>query len=307
MAPWIGFLAFVAFMLTIDLGIVHRDAHEVRAREALIWSLVWVVLSLGFAGVIWQVYGQERALEFLTGYLIEKALSVDNLFVFLVLFQYFQVPARLQHRVLFWGIVGAILLRAAFILAGAALIARFHAVLYLLGVFLVVTGAKLVWRRHEEVQAQHGWVVTTFRRLVPMVPGYRGSHFTVRERGKRYATTLLLVLVAVEVTDVIFAVDSIPAIFAVTTDTFIVFTSNIFAILGLRALYFLLARGLERLRYLNVGLGAILAFVGAKMVLVDVYRISIAASLGVIAGLLLLSVAVSFLRSPRSAQGSAST
>jgi tellurite resistance protein TerC len=306
-ALWAGFLAFIAVMLVLDLGVFNRRAHVVKPREALVWSAVWISLAMAFNGVVWRVYGSERALEFLTGYLVEKALSVDNLFVFLVLFRYFQVPPALQHRVLFWGIVGAVGLRAAFIVAGAALISRFHIVLYLLGGFLIITGIKLLTRKEDEIEPQRTLVVRLFRRLVPMVPEFRDGSFTVVEQGRRQATLLLLVLASIEATDVIFAVDSIPAIFAITTDPFIVFTSNIFAILGLRALYFLLADALERLHYLKVGLGAILAFVGAKMLLSDVYRMPVASSLGVIAGLLLLSVAASLWRSSRSAHGSAST
>jgi tellurite resistance protein TerC len=294
-ALWIGFTAFILAMLALDLGIFHRKAHAVRIREALIWSMVWISLALIFNAVIYFGFGPERALEFLTGYLIEKALSVDNLFVFLVLFSYFAVPAPLQHRVLFWGIVGALIMRAGFIMAGTALIREFSWIIYLFGAFLVFTGFKLLTSREDEIHPERNFVIKYFRRIVRCVPDYRGSKFSVKEAGHRYATPLLLVLVAIEATDIVFAVDSIPAIFAITTDPFIVFTSNIFAILGLRALYFLLAGMIGRFRYLKLGLGLVLAFVGAKMLLAGWIHFPIALSLGVVAGLLGLSVAVSLL------------
>jgi tellurite resistance protein TerC len=297
-ALWIGFTVFVLAMLAIDLGVFHRRAHEVRAREALVWTGVWVGLALLFGVGIYLWFGSERALEFLTGYLIEKALSVDNLFVFLVIFSYFSVPATLQHRVLLWGILGALVMRALFILAGAALLQRFHWIIYLFGGFLLITGIKLLVQRDAEVHPEQNPILRLFRRLVPAVAGYRGSRFIVREDGKWLATPLLMVLVAIEATDIVFAVDSIPAIFAVTSDPFIVFTSNIFAILGLRALYFALAAMLGRFHYLKVGLGLVLAFVGVKMVIVDFYKIPIAISLLVVVVLLTGSVAISLLRPP---------
>jgi tellurite resistance protein TerC len=294
-AMWIGFIAFVLAMLALDLGVFHRKAHRVSMREALLWSLVWIGLALVFNLGVYLWFGSERALEFLTGYLIEKALSVDNLFVFLVLFSYFAVPAPLQHRVLVFGILGALVMRAAFIAAGAALLENFHWIIYVFGAFLVFTGIKLLAHRESEVEPDRILVLRIFRRLVRSVPDYRGGKFLVRESGLWFATPLLAVLVAIEATDIVFAVDSIPAIFAITTDPFIVFTSNIFAILGLRALYFLLAGMLGKFRYLKVGLGLVLAFVGAKMLLSGLFKVPVALSLGIVGGLLALSIVASLL------------
>ena len=292
---WIGFVAFVVAMLALDLGVFHRRAHVVRAKEALVWTLVWVGLALAFNAGIYFRFGPDRALEFLTGYLIEKALSVDNLFVFLVLFAHFGVPAQVQHRVLIWGIIGALVMRAAFILAGGALLHSFHWLIYLFGAFLVLTGIKLLVHGDARPDPERGPALRLFRRFVPSVQGYRGASFAVREGGRWRATTLLAVLVVIEATDLMFALDSIPAIFAITGDPFIVFTSNIFAILGLRALYFLIAGALGRFRFLRVGLALVLAFVGAKMLLSGTVEVPIAVSLGVISGLLAFSVGASLL------------
>jgi tellurite resistance protein TerC len=294
-ALWIGFTAFILAMLALDLGIFHRKAHAIKIREALIWSVIWVGLALLFNAGVYYWHGAERALEFLTGYLIEKALSVDNLFVFLVLFSYFAVPASLQHRVLFWGIVGALFMRAGFIFAGSALIQSFHWVIYIFGAFLVFTGIKLVAARESEIHPERNLALRLFRRVVPSVTDYHGSKFFVKTAGRRLASPLLAVLVVIEATDIVFAVDSIPAIFAITTDAFIVFTSNIFAILGLRALYFLLAGMIGKFRYLKVGLGLVLAFVGAKMLVVDAIQIPIVLSLCIIGGLLGCSIVCSLL------------
>jgi tellurite resistance protein TerC len=294
-ALWAGFTIFILAMLALDLGVFHRKAHSIRMREALIWSIVWISLALVFNAGVYFWFGPERALEFLTGYLIEKALSVDNLFVFLVLFSYFAVPTSLQHRVLFWGIVGALIMRAGFIAGGAALLQSFHWVIYIFGAFLVFTGIKLVAARESEIHPERNLVIRLFLKLMPCVPEYRGARFTVKEAGKRYATPLLLVLVAIEATDIVFAVDSIPAIFAITADPFIVFTSNIFAILGLRALYFLLAGMLNKFRYLKIGLGLVLAFVGTKMLIAGWIHIPISLSLGAVAGLLGISIAASLV------------
>jgi tellurite resistance protein TerC len=295
--PWMfgAFLAFVLGMLALDLGVFHKKAHSVSFREAAAWSAVWVTLALGFNAIIWQRFGSERGLEFLTGYVIEKALAVDNIFVFAVIFSYFAVPQRHQHRVLFWGILGALVMRAVFIGIGAALISRFHWVLYGFGVLLVYTGIKLLTKKEEPTDPGDTWVTRTFRRLVPMTDSFRDAKFWVRENGKWLATPLLLVLVLVEVSDVVFAVDSIPAIFAITEDPFIVFTSNIFAILGLRSMYFLLASVLERFHLLKIGLALVLCFVGAKMLIVDFIKLPIAVSLGVVFTLLLGSVGASVL------------
>ena len=295
---WIGFTLFVLAMLALDLGVFHRKAHAVRVREALVWTAVWISLALLFNLGVYVWFGAERALEFLTGYVIEKALSVDNLFVFLIVFAVFAVPAALQHRVLFWGILGALIMRAMFIVLGAALLQRFHWVIYIFGAFLVFTGIKLLVQRAGEVHPERNPLFRLFRRCIPAVHDYHGGHFTVVKAGKRYATPLLLVLVAIEATDLVFAVDSIPAIFAVTTDPFIVYTSNIFAILGLRALYFALAGMMGQFHYLKVGLSLVLVFVGVKMLLAGVYTIPILASLGVIVALLTGAVVASRLRPP---------
>ncbi len=283
-------------MLALDLGVFHRKAHEVRVREALVWTLVWISLALIFNLGIFFWFGRQHALEFFTGYLIEKALSVDNLFVFMVIFSYFQVPKALQHRVLLWGILGALILRALFIFLGAVLIQEFHWVLYVFGAFLVFTGIKMLLQGDSEVHPEKNPILKVFSKMVPMVKDYRGTHFMVKEGGRRLATPLLLVLVVVEGTDIVFAVDSIPAIFAITRDPFIVFTSNIFAILGLRALYFALAGVLDRFHYLKYGLGLVLAFVGVKMLIAEIYHFPITVSLTVIAALLTGSVIFSLVR-----------
>jgi tellurite resistance protein TerC len=292
---WIGFTVFVLGMLALDLGVLHRNAHEIRVREALGWTAVWISLALLFNLGVYFWFGSERALEFLTGYVIEKALSVDNIFVFLVILSAFSVPAQLQHRTLFWGVLGALALRAIFIVLGAALLHRFHWVAYLFGAFLVFTGIKLLVQQGVEVHPEKNPVFRLFRRIVPSVDDYRVDHFFVVSGGKRYATPLLLVVVAIELTDIVFAVDSIPAIFAVTTDPFIVYTSNIFAMLGLRALYFALADLMGKFQYLKVGLSLVLSFVGAKMLLAGVYRVPISVSLVAIATLLIGAVVASLI------------
>jgi len=293
---WISFNVFVLGMLAIDLGIFHRKAHAVSMKEAATWSTVWIVLALIFNAGIYYAWGKDTALEFLTGYVIEKALSVDNLFVFLMIFQYFATPAIYQHRVLFWGIVGALVLRAIFIAAGAALLAAFHWMIYVFGAFLIITGIKMLLQGDEKIEPDKNPVVRLFQRFIPIVKEYDGQKFFVRRNGKTYATLLMLVLVVVETTDVIFAVDSIPAIFAITRDPFIVYTSNVFAILGLRALYFLLAGVMDMFIYLKIGLSLVLCFVGAKMMIVDIYKIPIGVSLGVVGGILALSVIVSLCK-----------
>jgi tellurite resistance protein TerC len=298
-ALWIGFVAFILVVLSLDLGVFHRKVHVIKIREACAWTAVWVSLAMIFNLGVYHWFGHDRALEFLTGYLIEEALSVDNLFVFLVLFSYFAVPSHLQHRVLFWGILGALVLRVGFIFAGTALIQRFHWVIYVFGAFLVFTGIKLLFSGDEEVQPERNPVLKLFRRVVRSVPDYRGARFTVKEGGRRYATPLLMVLIVIETTDVVFAVDSIPAIFAITTDPFIVFTSNIFAILGLRSLYFLLAGMMGKFRFLKYGLGFVLAFVGVKMLLSTILPIPTAISLCVVIGLLGFSIAASLLFSEK--------
>jgi tellurite resistance protein TerC len=294
-ALWAGFTLFVLALLALDLGVFHRRAHEVRYKEAVYWSVFWVSLALAFNLLVYRWFGPDRALEFLTGYLIEKALSVDNIFVFLLIFSYFAVPAALHHRVLFWGILGALVMRAAFIVAGAALLERFHWIIYVFGGFLLLTGVRLLRDRGAEVHPERNPVYRLFCRFVPAVQDYRGTRFVVVEGGRRYATPLLLVVAVVEATDLVFAVDSIPAIFAITTDPFIVYTSNIFAILGLRALYFVLAGAMTRFHLLKVALGLVLCFVGAKMVASDVFEVPVLVSLAVVAALLGGAVAGSLL------------
>jgi TerC family integral membrane protein len=290
---WIAFNIFVLGMLAIDLGVFHRKAHAVSIREASIWSAVWIILALVFNFAIYLFWGQDKALEFLTGYVIEKSLSVDNLFVFLMIFQYFATPSMYQHRILFWGIVGALIMRAIFIATGAALLEAFHWMIYVFGAFLIITGAKMLLQGDQKLKPDKNPVVRLFQRWIPITNEYQGQRFFVRKEGKIQATLLMLVLVVVETTDVIFAVDSIPAIFAITRDPFIVYTSNVFAILGLRALYFLLAGVMEMFTYLKVGLSIVLCFVGAKMMVVDLYEIPIGVSLGVVGGILTLSVLAS--------------
>jgi tellurite resistance protein TerC len=299
---WGGFLVFVFAMLAIDLGVFHRKAHEISMKEAAIWSGVWVTLAALFNAGVYFWFGPQRGLEFTTGYLLEKALSVDNIFVFVVIFSTFRVPAIYQHRVLFWGVLGALAMRAAFIVAGGAFLQRFHWAIYVFGGLLAVTGVRLLLQREEDIHPEQNPLVRWFQRVFPVTPDFRGPHFTVVENGRRYATPLLLALVAAEVTDLIFAIDSIPAIFAVTTDPFIVFTSNIFAILGLRSLYFLLASVITKFVYLKVGLSFVLIFVGAKMLIMDFYKIPILVSLVVIAGILTLSIVISLLKPPREKQ-----
>ena len=292
---WIAFNVFVLGMLALDLGFFHRKAHAVSLKEASIWSTVWIVLALIFNAAVYFLWGKEQALEFLTGYVIEKSLSLDNLFVFLMIFQYFAVPAIYQHRVLFWGILGALVMRAIFIAAGVALLEAFHWMIYVFGGFLIATGIKMLLRGERKLEPEKNPVVRLFHRLMPVTNEYHGQRLFLRNGGKFYATPLVLVLIVVETTDVIFALDSIPAIFAITRDPFIVYTSNVFAILGLRALYFLLAGVMEMFRYLKVGLSLVLCFVGAKMMVVDVYKIPIGISLGVVGGILIVSVVASLL------------
>lgn len=294
---WAGFIAFVLAMLAIDLGVFHRKSHEVSLKESLAWTIVWIALAGAFNMVVYSWFGSERALEFTAGYLIEKALAVDNIFVFVVIFSTFAIPTIYQHRVLFWGVVGALVMRAAFILAGGALLQRFHWVMYVFGAILVLTGIKLMVQRKQELHVEKHFAVRWFSRVVPMTSDLNGHHFTVVRDGRRYGTRLLMALAAVEVTDLIFAVDSIPAIFAITSDPFIVFTSNIFAILGLRSLYFLLAGVVDRFVYLKVGLSVILVFVGGKMLATDIYKVPVVASLAVIVAILATSVIASWLSS----------
>jgi tellurite resistance protein TerC len=294
---WIGFNLFVLAMLALDLGVFHRKAHVVGFRESLTWTVVWVVLALLFNAGIWHFSGSQKALEFFTGYVIEKSLSVDNVFVFAMLFSYFAVPPLYQHKVLFWGVLGALVMRAAMIALGAALIVKFSWIIYVFGAFLILTGIKMVLKREEEIHPERNPVVRLFKKLMPVTSDYRGDRFFVVESGLRHATPLFVVLLLVEFSDLIFAVDSIPAIFAVTTDPFIVYTSNVFAILGLRSLYFALAGVMDTFHYLKIGLGVVLSFVGVKMMLAhSPYKIDTLISLAVVVGIIAASVVASVLR-----------
>ncbi|MCB0086415.1 MAG: TerC family protein [Caldilineaceae bacterium] len=306
---WIGFNLFVLAMLALDLGVFHRHAHVVSLREATVWSIVWITLSLLFNFGIYLFWdrwvpgseytNQEAAIAFLTGYVIEKSLSVDNIFVFVLIFAFFRVPAAYQHRVLFWGILGALVMRAILIAVGAALIKEFHWIIYVFGAFLVYTGIRMARHEDEEIEPEKNPVVRLFRRFMPVTPNFEQDHFFVRHGGQLMATPLFVVLLLVESTDLIFAVDSIPAIFAVTTDTFLVYTSNVCAILGLRSLYFLLAGVMDKFYYLKLGLSVILSFVGVKMLMTDIYKIPIMVSLAVIVSILIISVLASLWRTRR--------
>ena len=298
---WAGFLAFVAAMLALDLGVFHRKAHAISLREAAVWSAVWIGLAGVFAAGVFWFGGPRLGMEFTTGYLIEKALSIDNIFVMVILFGAFAVPAHQQHRVLFWGIIGALVMRAIFIFAGTALIARFHWTVYVFGAFLVITGIRMLRSTGQQAHPEDSAAIRLTRRVLPVTTGQEGSErFFVRVDGRRMVTPLFLALVAVELTDLIFAVDSIPAILAISREPFIVFTSNIFAILGLRSLYFLLAGVVQKFRYLKVGLAGVLVFVGLKMMLVDVVEIPVGLSLGVVALLIAASIGLSLLLPERS-------
>jgi tellurite resistance protein TerC len=293
---WTGFAIFILVMLTLDLGVFHRKAHAIGVREAFGWSIFWISLALLFNVFVYYEYGSDKAMEFLTGYLIEESLSVDNLFVFLVILSYFSVPPSYQHRVLFFGILGAMVFRAIFIFAGVGLLTLFDWMIYVFGGILVLTALKLLFQEESHFQPERSPMFRLFRWIVPCVSDYRGTRFVVRENGHWFATPLLLVLVVIESADIVFAVDSIPAILAVTRDPIIVYTSNIFAILGLRALFFLLAGLLGKVHYLKIGLAFVLAFVGVKMLVSDVWKIPIHISLIVIAGLLVVAVVASLAR-----------
>lgn len=296
---WIGFSLFILAMLALDLGLFNRKAHTIRYREAWIWSAVWVTVAMIFAGIVFHYQGSQRGFEFLTGYLIELSLSVDNLFVFLLIFSYFKVPSKFQHRVLFWGVMGALFMRLTMIFVGAALINKFHWIIYIFGGFLVYTGIKMFRQEEIEIHPEQNPLVRFVTRFLPITRHYEEEKFFTTSTGKRTGTLLLLVLMVVEVTDLVFAVDSIPAIFAITRDTFIVYTSNVFAILGLRSMYFLLAGVVEKFRYLRVGLAIVLTFIGVKMLLGAVgVIISIKISLSLVALVLVGSVIASLLFAP---------
>ena len=323
---WVGFCLFILMMLAIDLGLFNRKPHEISYRNAAVWSAVWVALAFLFAGLLfgplgWELFGaarHEKALQFVAGYLIELSLSVDNLFVFLLIFSFFKVPPKYQHRVLYWGVLGALVMRVIMIIAGTALIDRFHWIIYIFGAFLVYTGAGMLRGGETEIEPENNVVVRFVSRYVPITRHYERRKFFTVVDGKRVGTLLLLVLIVVEVTDLVFAVDSIPAIFGVTTDRFIVYTSNVFAILGLRTFYFLLAGVVEKFHYLKIGLGIVLSFIGLKMLLPLLAKLLAAAchvlgyqmladwahgvddipigiALGIVAAVLLVSVAASLI------------
>ncbi len=302
---WVGFNAMVLALLALDLGVFNRKAHIVSVREALWWSAVWIALAVAFGVGVGAVMGRQAALEFFAGYVVEQALSVDNLFVFILIFGYFKIGAELQHRVLFWGIIGALLMRGLMIGVGAVLLARFHWIIYLFGAFLVFTGIRMAAGGQAEVEPEGNPVLRAVRWLLPITARFHGVRFFVREprapggTPRLMATPLFVVLVLVETTDVVFALDSIPAIFGVTHNPFLVYTSNVFAILGLRSLYFVLANVIGKFHLLKFGLAAVLTFVGAKMILEDIWPIAVGPSLAIVAGLLLLSVLLSLVIKPK--------
>jgi len=296
---WIIFNAFVLLMLALDLGVFHRKTHDVSLKEALTWTFVWVFLALVFNTIIYYWKGQQQALEFFTGYLVEKALSVDNIFVFIMIFTYFQIPSKYQHKILFWGIIGALIMRVIFIFAGVALIEKFHFTIYVFGALLIYTGYKMFVHNNTKIEPDKNPVIRFFKKFMPVTSDLKGDKFFVMQDGKRFATPLFLVLLLIETTDLIFAVDSIPAILAITQDQFIVYTSNVFAILVLRSLYFALAGVVHRFWLLSYGLAVVLVFVGVKMLLIDVYKIPIEWSLIIIATIITSSVLLSLkLRKP---------
>ncbi len=293
------FNIFVLVMLAVDLGVFHRNAHEVGIKEALTWTGIWIALSLLFAFGVFLWRGPVQAISFLTGYLIEKSLSVDNIFVFILIFSIFKVDPRWQHKVLFWGILGALVMRGLFIFTGISLIQRFHWVIYIFGGFLIFTGIRMAFRRDTEIHPEKNPALKIFQRLFPVTADYSDGRFFARENSRFFATPLFVVLIVIETTDIVFAVDSIPAIIAITRDPFIVYTSNVFAILGLRALYFALAGTIRIFRFLHYGLSAILAFIGGKMLFGDIYEMPVLFALGVVAGILLISILLSVVRPTR--------
>ena len=296
---WLGFNLFVLIALALDLGVFHRKAHKIETREAALWSVVWVSLAVGFGSFVWQWYGAQRGLEYFTGYVIEKALSVDNLFIFLVIFRAFQVEERVQHRVLEWGIIGALVMRGIMIATGAALVSRFSWVLQVFGAFLIYSGLHMLVKRDKAAHFERNAIFRFASAHLRITKDYRSDNFFVRQGGRLFATPLILVLLIVEITDVTLAVDSIPAIFGITRDAFIVYSSNVFAILGLRAMYFLLADILDYFRYLGIGLALVLLFIGAKMVAEPWWHSSVKLSLAVVAGVLLVTMLISLLAGPK--------
>ncbi len=290
---WVGFNIFILILLALDLGVFHRTDRPIKLRESLFWSVIWIVVALLFNVVVYFWWGTDTGLQFLTGYLIERSLSVDNLFVFLMIFSYFRVAPLYQYKVLYWGILGALIMRAIFIATGVALIHMFHWVIYVFGVFLIIIAIRMAFEKEKEIHPEKNPVLKIFRSFMPITKDYVGGRFFIRKDRKSFATPLFVVLLVIETTDVVFALDSIPAILAITTDPFIVYTSNVFAILGLRALYFALAGVMELFHYLNVGLAVILAFVGIKMLISRIYEIPVSIALGVVATTLAIAIIAS--------------
>ncbi len=300
---WIGFNVFIVLMLALDLGVFNRKSHEVSVKEALTWSAVWIALALAFNVLVYYYMGKTKALEFLTGYLLEKSLSIDNIFVFVIIFSMFSIPSAYQHKILFWGVFGAIVMRIILIFSGIALITKFHWLVYVFGAFLVFTGLKMVFGKEKQSGPGENFTVKLFRKLFPVKDEIDGDKFFIKSNGKTYASRLFLTLIVVEITDLVFAVDSIPAILAITNDAFIVYTSNLFAILGLRSLYFALAGIIHKFRYLKHGLAIVLVFVGVKMIISEFYKIPVTLSLLIITSVIGISVILSLLsrKSPESA------
>jgi tellurite resistance protein TerC len=292
---WAGFVIFVICMLLLDLVVFNKKAHEIKMKEALLLSLFWILLAVAFNIGVWKFLGSQKALEFLTAYLIEESLSIDNLFVFIMIFSYFQVKPEYQHKILFWGIIGAMVMRAIFIVTGVALIHRFEWIIYVFGGFLVITGLRMMFDKGKQIEPEKNPVIRLARKLIPVTPETHGSRLFVRINHKTVATPLFITLIMIEVTDLIFAVDSIPAVLAISSDPFIVYTSNVFAILGLRSLYFALASIIKYFRFLKYGLAAILFFVGSKMIISSFYKLPIGIALGTVFGILLLSVLLSVI------------
>jgi tellurite resistance protein TerC len=293
---WVGFNLFVLFMLALDLWVFHKKSEEVSVKEALTWSGIWISLALVFNGLIYKWFGQEKAIEFLTGYVIEKALSVDNIFVFTIIFAYFAIPKAYQHKVLFWWVLGAIFFRIIFIFAGVSLLDNFHWIIYVFGAILLYTAYKLISGGEMKVDPEKSYVIKLVSKILPFKKEIQWDKFFVRENAKLYGTPLFMCLIFIETADLVFAVDSIPAILAITQDKFIVYTSNVFAIMGLRSLYFALAGVIDRFRYLPIGLAFILAFVGTKMLIIDIYKIPVHYSLIVILTILVMSVSFSLYK-----------
>ncbi|OHD64289.1 MAG: tellurium resistance protein TerC [Spirochaetes bacterium RBG_13_51_14] len=296
---WIGFVVFIIGMLVLDLLVLQKKDHEIKVREALLWTLFWITLSLIFNVGIYFYMGFNYAMEFLTGYLIEKSLSVDNIFVFIIIFSYFGIPLRYQHKILFWGILGAIIMRAVFIFSGVAIIQRFHWTIYILGAFLVYVGIKMAFQKEKEIHPEKNLLLRGFNKVYPVDREYSGGKFFIKKAGRIVATPLFVVLIVVETTDIVFAVDSIPAILSITLHPFIVFTSNIFAILGLRALYFTVSGIMKLFVYLHYGLSLILVFVGVKMLISEYYKIPISMALSVVGGILVISIVMSLVLPPK--------